>query len=133
MFTFSDKVDYYGLAASIHVLIHGGYMKVDLDPALDRYKPRKKVIRYVFVCSTLLASLMSTLSLSLSFICHRRFDASLWNKLFDILLNSSDALPLSELVCPLEEKLKQQKSIFLKQQMSSCCDTLSNYMKTKKK
>ena len=61
------------------------------------------------------------------------FDVNLWNQLIDVLLNSPDVLPLAELAYPLEEKLKQEKSVSLRKKINSCFDTVTNHMKTKMK
>jgi hypothetical protein len=57
----------------------------------------------------------------------RTFDVNLWNQLIDVLLNSPDVLPLAELAHPLQEKIKQEKSIMLRKKINSCCDIISNH------
>ena len=128
--SYSVQADYYGLAATFHVLLHGKYIEIQQEAETGLYQPKTKVTRR---CAGLHYPVFLDAFLLFSLSLPRMFDVNLWNQLIDVLLNSPDVLPLAELAHPLEEKLKQEKSVSLRKKINSCCDTVTNHMKTKMK
>ena len=70
-----------------------------------------------------------TLLFSIPTLCRRKYDASMWSKLFDLLLNAPEQqLPLNEFIQPLDMKLQIARDFMYRSQIKHCQEVLQAYL-----
>ena len=118
------QIDWFGIAASVYVLIAGKYMKVTKNMVTGLYKPHSNCPRLV--------------KITILFIFHsfplgvckyiRRFATVQWTKLFEKLINTNDTSILAQLISEFESKMRTFTDIVFFSSMKKTWSAHTQYL-----